>query len=140
MGFASLGIRVLLPALTRAVSSGRVLVWSTAVGVVAISVTPAFATMWPLVLAAVLLGCQMGLNPPITVELMARFSTATERGLAAGMRTTVNRLAQMVQPVLFGGMASVIGLTAAFPASFVLLSGMTWGVVRSVRVVPAEGP
>jgi hypothetical protein len=95
--------------------------------------------MAPLVVAAVVIGAQIGLNPPITVELMARFSTPAERGLAAGMRTTVNRLAQTSQPVVFGGMASMVGLVAAFPASFVILSGLAYGVVRSIGRVQAEG-
>jgi MFS family permease len=139
MGFASLGIRVFMPALTRLYDSSRVLVWSTLAGVVAISVTPALGDLRLLVPAAVLIGFQMGLNPPITVELMARFSSATERGLAAGMRTTVNRLAQTSQPLIFGGMAAVIGLGAAFSASFAILSGLSYGVARSIRHVRAEG-
>jgi MFS family permease len=138
MGFASLAIRVFMPMLTRVYDSSRVLVWSTLGGVVAISATPAFDRLWALGLAAVVIGFQMGLNPPITVELMARFSSATERGLAAGMRTTVNRLAQTTQPLIFGAMAAALGLVAAFPASFAILTGLSYGVARSIRHVRAE--
>lgn len=134
-GAISLLIRALLPALLRAYRPGPVLVVSTVVGVVGITATPALPGMILLSVAAVAIGCSLGINPPVTVELMARFTTPTERGVSAGLRVTVNRLAQFVQPVMFGGAASVVGLVAAFPASGVVLGGLTWAMARTTRSV-----
>ena len=139
-GVTSVVIRVVLPWILKQYGSGPVLIWSTWAGVVAITATPWLLDMVLLTVAAALVGCSNGLNPPITVELMARFTSPRERGISAGMRIMVNRFAQVVQPMVFGGLAAVAGTVAAFPASAVIMSGLTVSMARSTRHVrePAE--
>lgn len=122
IGVASLIIRLPLPALLRRVGAEPVLVASMWSAIAAITVTPWLPGMWLYLPAAVVIGVGVGVNPPVTVELMAVHTSARERGLAMGLRVSSNRLAQMVQPVLFGGIAAVAGLPAAFLAGGAFLS------------------
>jgi MFS family permease len=44
-----------------------------------------------------------------------------ERGLAVGVRLTVNRLAQFVNPLLFGLLAQCFGISVAFWSAGIIL-------------------
>jgi MFS family permease len=122
IGVASLIIRLPLPSLLRRVGAEPVLIASMWSAIIAITVTPWLGGMWLYLPAAVLIGVGVGVNPPVTMELMALHTSVRERGLAMGLRVSSNRLAQMVQPVLFGGIASAGGLAAAFLAGGAFLS------------------
>ncbi|MGH2819840.1 MAG: MFS transporter [Actinomycetota bacterium] len=133
MGATSLLIRLPLPSLLSRHGSGRVLVWGMWVSVVGIALTPWLGSVWLLGAAALVVGAGYGVNPPITVELMARHTQPEERGLAMGIRVSSNRLAQVVQPVVFGGLASITGMAMAFPASGLLLGAVTFMASREER-------
>jgi MFS family permease len=140
IGVMSLLIRLPLPALLRRWGAGRVLVWSMWLCLVPMAITPWIPTYALLLAAAVVIGAAYGVNPPITVELMALHTKPTERGLAMGMRITSNRLSQVTQPLLFGGLASTVGMAAAFPASGVLLAVLTvWTWREADRISSSSG-
>jgi MFS family permease len=101
--------------------------------VVAISATPVLDHTWMLAIAAIVAGIGLGMNPPVTVELMARHTSSGSRGLAMGLRVSANRLAQVVQPVLFGSVGSLLGLPIAFAFGGVVLAGLA-GSVRVSEV------
>jgi MFS family permease len=124
IGVASLIIRLPLPALLRRVGAERLLVASMWSAIIAITITPWLRGMWLYLPAAAVVGVGVGINPPVTVELMALHTSASERGLAMGLRVSSNRLAQMVQPVLFGGLASAAGLPVAFLAGGAFMSAV----------------
>lgn len=140
IGVASLAVRVLLPWFIRRVGSGPALVVSMWVALVPMSLVPFVSGFgWWLTLAMVC-GVGLGINPPVTVELMARHTAASERGFAMGLRLTANRSAQVVQPLLFGWLIAVAGFAAAFATSGVLLAGITgWTHGLHRRRQPAGG-
>ncbi|MBA3622257.1 MAG: MFS transporter [Euzebyales bacterium] len=142
IGVASLAVRVLLPAALRRWDPGRVLVWSMWASVVPITLTPWLGAYWALAVAAALIGLGYGVNPPVTVQLMALHTEPAERGLAMGLRVTSNRLAQVAQPLVFGALISTVGMAMAFPASGVLLGGLTlWAGSEASRMsLPAVEP
>lgn len=125
IGIASLVVRLPLPRLVDRVGPERLLVVSMWVAVVAMTATPWLSTTALLVVAAILVGAGLGVNPPVTVEMMAVHTAAQERALAMGLRVSANRLSQMVQPVMFGVIAGFVGIPLAFAASGVLLAGLT---------------
>jgi MFS family permease len=131
MGVASIAIRLPLPALLRWFGAGRVLVLSMWVAVVGIGVTPWLGSVWAIAIAAVGIGVGYGVNPAVTVELMARDTEPEERGLAMGLRVTSNRLAQISQPAVFGTISSVLSMAAAFPVSGALLAALTVWTARA---------
>lgn len=135
IGITSLVIRVPLPALLRRWDAGRVLVWTMWLCIVPMALTPWIGSYWLLLFAAVLIGAGYGVNPPVTVQLMAVHTEPAERGLAMGLRLVSNRLAQVAQPVLFGGIISVAGMALAFPISGLLLAGLTvWTASEASRM------
>ena len=117
MGIASLAIRPLLPVLSRKLGAGTVLVAGTVVGVIGISLTPWLVHPALLVVLAVVTGAGYGSNPPVVMQLLTEHSADGNRGLVMGLRATAGRLAQVVQPLAFGGIAAVAGVAAAFPIS-----------------------
>lgn len=141
VGLTSLGIRAILPIILRMFSSSVVLVATTFAGAIAITMTPVLGSFMPALLAAsVVMGIAVGINPPVTVELLARYTTRTERGLSAGMRVMVNRSAQVIQPLVFGALAAVGGALLAWPASAAILTGLTVSMARALRQVRDGDP
>lgn len=143
LGVSSLIVRAALVPLTRRWRAGPVLVASTALAVIGMGGTPWWSSLPLLAVAASLVGIGLGLNSPITVELMAAHTAAHERGVAMALRTMANRLALVVQPLAFGGFAAVLGLGSAFLASGALLAGLTAGIWRTSRFIdekPQERP
>lgn len=122
MGGTSLVVRLVLPAVQRRVEAQRLLVGSMWLAIVAMTVTPWLGTIWLYVPAAALVGVGLGVNPPVTVQLMAEHTSTRERGLAMGMRVSSNRLSQIVQPLLFGVVAAAAGMPLAFASGGLLLA------------------
>ena len=120
IGISSLGVRLFLPVLIRRFGQVRPLVWSTWTAIVGVAMTPVSANLVFLVAGALMIGVGLGANPPITVHLLAG-AEGDDRGVAVGLRMLANRSAQLIQPVVYGGIAAAIGLAMAFPISGVLL-------------------
>lgn len=140
MGVASLAVRVLLPPLQRRFHAGRILLWSMWLPTIAMGLTPWLGAYPLLFVAAVVIGAGGGLNPPVTVELMAMHTRTDERGIAMGLRLTANRLAQVVQPLVFGGLVAVASVASAFPLSGLLLAAVNVAArvqIRSLTRDPA---
>lgn len=137
IGVASLAVRAVLPAAIRRFGILPVLVWSTWLSIAGVVVTPVSHSYWFLLVAALFIGVGLGANPPITVNLVAQHSGAGERGVAVGLRLVANRSGQVVQPMIFGGIASGVGLALAFPASGVILAGLTVWMSLRLRGVRA---
>lgn len=124
IGAASLLVRLPLPALVARVGAERLLIASMWLAIVAMTLTPWLGSMWAYLPAAVLVGIGLGVNPPVTVELMALHTSVQDRGLAMGLRVSSNRLSQIVQPVVFGAVAAAAGMPAAFAAGGLLLGAV----------------
>lgn len=129
----SLAIRLGLPILVRRFGVVRLLLWSMTVSTVALAVTPVLPGVTTLALAAALMGAAVGMNPPLTVELMAENTGEAERGVAMGMRITANRLAQVIQPAVFTGLTALVGMAGAFPLSGLPLLIVTGFAVRAAN-------
>lgn len=125
MGVASLAIRVPLPAIQRRIGALPALFASMWLALVPMTLVPFVDGFVAWLSLGILSGIGLGINPPVTVELMARYTDATQRGLAMGLRLTANRVAQVVQPVVFGGVVTVAGFPSAFAAAGTLLAGVT---------------
>jgi MFS family permease len=140
MGVASLAVRPLLPALTRRLGAGPVMVIGTVVGVVGISLTPWLLHPVLLVVAAVVTGAGYGSNPPVVMQLLTQHSAAGNRGLVMGLRATAGRLAQVFQPLAFGGVAAVAGTAAAFPISGAVLLATVLASRRDLLALRSPAP
>jgi MFS family permease len=124
MGVASLAVRVCLPYLLRTFGPSRVLALGSVAAIVGISTTPWLYGPVLLVLGAIVTGAGYGSNPPVAMQLLGEHSTREERGLVMGLRAASSRLAQVVQPVVFGSVAAAVGTALTFPVSGVLLAAV----------------
>jgi predicted MFS family arabinose efflux permease len=85
-----------------------------------------FVSQAPLLaLAAFVLGLGLGCAQPITILLTYNHAPSGRSGEALGMRLTVNKLTQIVVPLVFGGLGSAFGLVPVFWANgaFLLAGG-----------------
>ena len=75
---------------------------------------------------AFLLGLGLGCAQPLTILLTYNHAPAGRSGEALGMRLTVNKLTQIIVPVVFGGIGSAFGLLPVFWANgaFLLAGGV----------------
>lgn len=139
-GVTTLLGRVPMVWLVRRFRVGPVLIAGTATAVVSLSATPLLVSS-PALLAvgSALFGLGFGLNTPLTVDLMAEHSEESRRGLAMGMRVTSNRAAQVLQPLAFGGVAALLGMTAGFGVAGLVMAAGTALMTRWLRTeAPAE--
>jgi predicted MFS family arabinose efflux permease len=88
-----------------------------------------------LALVAFLLGIGLGCAQPLTIILTYNHAPAGRSGEALGMRLTVNKLTQIVVPVVFGGIGSAFGLYPVFWANgaFLLAGGVVSLAERRVN-------
>jgi MFS family permease len=75
---------------------------------------------------AFLLGLGLGCAQPLTILLTYNHAPPGRSGEALGMRLTVNKLTQIIVPVVFGGIGSAFGLLPVFWANgaFLLAGGV----------------
>ena len=75
---------------------------------------PLFTGAFMLAMVSLILGLSMGCAQPVTLMLI--FSRAPEgrSGEALGLRMTANHLTRLVGPVMFGSIASTLGLFPMF--------------------------
>ena len=78
-----------------------------------------------LALVAFMLGLGLGCAQPLTIILTYNHAPPGRSGEALGMRLTVNKLTQIIVPVVFGGLGSAFGLIPVFWANgaFLLAGG-----------------
>jgi predicted MFS family arabinose efflux permease len=92
---------------------------------------PFFKSAAVLALISFLIGLGMGCSSPITMMLMFSGSAKGRSGEALGLRLTADNLTRLVSPVLFGMMASAVGLAAVFWLNALMLGAGTLFARRS---------
>ncbi|MDA1324360.1 MAG: MFS transporter [Proteobacteria bacterium] len=100
--------------LVRRMKEFNLLIWSTIISIAAIAIVPFFTDFIPLFIASSLRGATLAMSVVIIVSLIARTVGPEEQGRAMGLRTTCNQTANVVIPVLMGGLAHLVGLETAF--------------------------
>ncbi len=77
-------------------------------------------------------GLVLGAAQPLSISLIAAFTSERTRGLGVGLRMVANRAAQSLSPMTFGVMISLVG----FPGAFVVCAGIICaaGVFVSIRL------
>lgn len=100
---------------------------ATGLGLMANGVTQRLSL---LVAAALLIGVGTGLAQPLTMVAMTENVPEQVRGFALGVRLTINRLAQFLNPLLFGAIAEWAGIEPAFLAAGGLMVFSGWIMAR----------
>jgi MFS family permease len=98
-----------------------------AIAIAGVALTPWLTSFWALAAAFSLIGVGTGVTQPLTMSLVSGRATATTRGLALGVRMTVNQAAQVIGPPVLGVVVGAMGLGAAFHvAAAVAVLGFAW--------------
>lgn len=91
-----------------------VLLGSIGIAIIAMSITPLMENMLPLMIAAGIYGLGIGMGFPLLLSILSSAAGAGEQGLSVGLRTTANRLASMVIPVVMGFVIEAVGIRNGF--------------------------
>ncbi|HLW61595.1 MAG TPA: MFS transporter [bacterium] len=102
---------------------GSLLVGATALAAVSLGVTPLLRHFWPLMLASALMGASLGFTQPLTMSLMVESVPPELWGVAFGIRQSVQRLAAILSPIVFGLVITVSRIESAFTLGALTLGG-----------------
>lgn len=102
-----------------------VMVWMTVICVTFITITPMSANFWVLLIFSAIYGIGIGVGFPTLLSLLTVAVPMEYQGMAAGLRTTANRAATMVVPILMGALAEFWGIEPSFYALGAVLMGIT---------------
>jgi len=119
--------RVALPAMLRWLGRARVLFLTLLLAAVAMAGLVLPVADLILLLLIFTVGFGLGVGDPLTSSWMAENAPPNERGSAAAVRVTVNRLGQMLIPPFLGALAVGIGSFAVFfGGAFILFASSLW--------------
>jgi MFS family permease len=122
-----MAVRPIIAAGVRWIRHAGVLAIALGTAALGIALTPWLGSFWTLTLAVSLLGAGTGITQPLTMSLVSGRATPSARGLAIGVRMTVNQLAQVIGPPILGVVVGAWGLGAAFHvAAVAAATGFAW--------------
>ncbi len=119
---ASFLVRFFLARLIARYSPEKLLAWSFCIGAAGFGLMPLVSHALALAAIAFVFGLGMGIGTPISVMLMFSRSPEGRSGQALGLRLTTNNLVRVSGPVVFGALASALGLTPVLLLIALLLS------------------
>ncbi len=121
---AALLVRMVLPLLIARLTEERVLAYAFFIGAATLILVPFFKSAPFLMLISFAFGVGMGCGQPITMMLTFNASAEGRSGEALGLRITINHMARVIVPVVFGAIGSGFGLFPVFwVKAFMLASG-----------------
>lgn len=120
---SSMLVRTVLSRSVARFGYASLLIGATTLAAVALGVTPLLRRFWPLVLTSGLMGASTGIAQPLTMTLMVDSVSAEVWGVAIGIRQSVQRLAAIVSPIVFGLAIAVYGIESAFFLGALTLAG-----------------
>jgi MFS family permease len=132
---ATLVIRVFLPRMMKNHDEIRILTVAIFVAGIAYAMFPFFTNAWMLAAISFLLGLGLGTGQPLSMNLIYNLAPAGRTSEAAGIRVTVNNMAHVTIPLLFGAIGSALGFTAVFVSNAAVLLG---GAVINNRASPKK--
>ena len=111
---AAFVVRVFMPKLTLRFTELGVLTGALFAAAITYLAIPFITMPWLLVMIAFTLGLGLGTAQPLTIMLTYHHAPPGRSGEALGMRLTVNKLTQIVVPLVFGGIGSAFGVAPVF--------------------------
>lgn len=120
---AAFVVRAMLPQLLRRFGEDRVLTYAFLMSAVGLLLIPFFKSVAPLAAVSFVFGLGMGCGQPIIIMLMFANSADGRSAEALGLKFTTNQATKFLSPMLFGVIASVIGLPPTFWLNATLMAG-----------------
>jgi MFS family permease len=130
---ALLAVRTVMPTLVRRTSEERVLSGSLYLAAGACLVFPFASSFAQLLAISFVLGLGLGCGSPLSLVLAYNRSPAHRSGEAIGIRQTVNKVTEMVMPVIFGSVGTALGMGPVFCVDAVMLAFGGWLMARDAH-------
>ena len=115
-------VRFRLVQLIAAIGEARLLAIAFCTGALAFAFVPLLGGAIPLAFMALAFGFSQGCSQPLVMMMIFKGTDSGSAGEAIGLRMTTNNFWRMVGPVMFGGLASLMGLLAVFWINGLLLT------------------
>ena len=119
---ALLLVRTLMARLARHSSEERVLSRSLYLAAATCVAFPYATTFVELAVISFVLGLGLGCGSPLSLVLAYNRSPPGRSGEAIGVRQTVNKVMEMVMPIVFGSVGTVIGMAPVFMVDALVLA------------------
>lgn len=132
---ALLVVRTFMPALVRRTSEERVLSASLYVAAATCIVFPLASTFAQLLAMAFVLGLGLGCGSPLSLVLSYNRSPPGRSGEAIGVRQTVNKVTEMIMPVVFGSVGTLLGMGPVFCIDALMLAAAAWLMSRDANAL-----
>jgi MFS family permease len=123
---AAIAVRLFLPALTRRLGEARTLTWALLASAATFLLFPLSQSAWILAGVSFMLGLSLGCGQPLGQILAYNRSPAGRVNEVIGMRVTVNKLAEVACPLLFGVLGSTFGVGLVFVVNALMMGGGGW--------------
>ncbi|MBB6444513.1 MFS transporter [Bacillus benzoevorans] len=121
-GLAMLVIRFTQTSLVRSFGRMRILTWSLFVTGIIYLVTPFSPWIFLLFVLVGILGAGLGLAQPLSTAALLEGTLSKHHGEVLGVQMMINRVSQFAIPVIFGGLGGLLGVSAIFWGSGLVLT------------------
>jgi len=121
-GLAMLVIRFTQTSLVHSFGRMRILTWSLFVTSIVYLVTPFSDWIVLLFVLVGILGAGLGLAQPLSTAALLEGTLPERHGEVLGVQMMVNRVSQFAIPVIFGGLGGLLGVSAIFWGSGLVLT------------------
>lgn len=113
------------PWIARRLGTMRVMFVAVFMSIVGVTAPPLVTNVAMLFFLAGLFGIGVGLTLPLMLSLLSKATPPEHQGVSAGLRATVNRLGNLVVPIMMGVLVQFFGLTVSFVITGALLTAGT---------------
>jgi len=120
-------------------SQRRALLWSEALALLSITITPMLPNLWALAIGIAGYGIGMGVNQPILLAILSSAVGVDYQGAAAGLRATANLVAGLGIPICMGLAIEAAGIRNGFYLTGVVLLAATAMVAPVTRRTETAG-
>jgi MFS family permease len=114
-------------------SQRRALLWSEALALFSICITPMLPNVWMLAIGIAGYGIGMGVNQPILLAILSSAVGVDYQGAAAGLRSTANLVAGLGVPICMGLAIEAAGMRDGFYLTGIVLLATTAMVALFTR-------
>jgi MFS family permease len=132
-GVASVLIRPFVGYIIRWLGHERIMVLSIVMGGSCLIGLVFEPPIWLLAMIVFVWGACAGVNQPMALIMVARTVESSQQGMGMSLRTMSNRTVQVVNPILFGALSGMIGLTLGFGVvglMLLVIAGLTQRMYR----------
>lgn len=124
-GVASVLIRPLVGLIIRWLGHEKIMITSILVGACCLISLIFEPPIWTLVIIVFAWGMCSGVNQPMALIMVAKTVHSNQQGMGMSLRTMSNRLVQVSNPIMFGALSGLIGLSFGFGVVGLMLLGLS---------------